>query len=65
MTAPAYAPPPPRQTFPAYVVIDVSTTPPTPVTLKMHRADAREHITWSPDAEHLRIRRAKVTLYEK
>lgn len=65
MTAPAFTPPPPRQTFSLYVVVDVSTTPPTPVITKMHRAEAREYITWSPDAEHLRIRKAKVTLYEK
>jgi hypothetical protein len=57
--------PPPRPQFFAYVVVDVSSEPATPVRVELHRAKAREFVTWSPDAAHLRIRRAKVTLYAK
>jgi hypothetical protein len=57
--------PPPRQSFIAHVVVDISTTPPTPIETKFTRAEARKFVQWRPDADSLRIRRAKVTLYAK
>lgn len=59
------APPAPRPSFFAYVVVDVSTTPAAPLEVKLTRAEARKFVEWRPDADRLRIRRAKVTLYAK
>lgn len=66
VTVPAFvAPPALRPSFFAYVVVDVTTTPATPLEVKLTRAEARKTIQWRADADHLRIRRAKITLYAK
>lgn len=72
MTAPrapgvsdAGAPPPPRQSFIAYVVVDITTTPPTPIEVKFSRSEAQKFRLWRPDADSLRVRRSKVTLFDK
>lgn len=66
MTDPSLAAlPAPRPSFFAYAVVDVSTTPATPIEVKLTRAEARKFIQWRPDADLLRIRRAKVMLYAK
>ena len=60
-------PPPvsrPRPSFYVYGVIDKSTDPPTLVTVKFTRNEARKHIDFSPDADNLRARRGRLTLYE-
>jgi hypothetical protein len=44
--------------------VDVSTTPPTPVEVKLTRAEARKFIQWREDADRLRVRRARVSLYQ-
>jgi hypothetical protein len=43
----------------------VSTTPATPIEVKLSRAEARKFVQWRPDADSLRIRRAMVTLFAK
>lgn len=56
------------QTFYAYAVIDLSTSPPTPVAMQLSRKEAREMVRgalldkYSPST--LRVRRAKVLIYE-
>lgn len=66
-SAQAGAPPAPlpiRPHFFAYAVVDTSTSPATPIEVKMTRAEARDFITWRDDGDTLRIRRARVTLYQ-
>jgi hypothetical protein len=56
--------PAPRPSFIAYAIVDVATTPPTPVGVKMSRSDARTEVNESPFRDTLRIRRARVQLYQ-
>ena len=44
-------------------MIDTATTPPTAVKMELTRRDAREYVRWQSNADLLRIRRARVTLY--
>jgi hypothetical protein len=53
-----------RPSFYAYVVVDGTAAELTPIEVKLSRSAAREFITWSPDADKLRIRRARVTPYQ-
>lgn len=65
MTTPYAAPPALPPPFFAYVVMDTSVTPATPIEVKLTRAEARKFVQWRPDADVLRIRRAKVRPYTK
>lgn len=56
--------PPVRQSYYSYTIVDVSTEPPTPVDVRMTRAECRELIGWRDDADNLRIRRGRTTLYQ-
>jgi hypothetical protein len=54
-------------TFYAYVVVDITTTPPTPVVLEMTRRDAHAWIGAARAVlprQSLRVRRAKVKLFD-
>jgi hypothetical protein len=59
-----FTPPPVRPGFYAYVVVDVSQEPAAPQAMKMSRKDARDYISSLETSENLRIRRARVTLYQ-
>ncbi len=56
--------PAPRPSFYAYAIVDVATDPPTPVEVLMSRSAAREKIDQILLSTTLRIRRARVTLYQ-
>lgn len=58
--------PAPRPSFYGYAIVDVTTDPPTPVGVELSRSAARTEIDTKPEAERapLRIRRARVTLYQ-
>jgi hypothetical protein len=47
-----------------YVVVDKSKTPPTPLTIRLTRQLCREFKEKQPNAAELRIRRAKLTLFD-
>jgi hypothetical protein len=55
--------PAPRPTFYAYVVVDVTAPDVKPIAVKLSRGEARKDIEWREDADNLRIRRARVSLY--
>jgi hypothetical protein len=57
-------PPPPRPTFYCYAVVNVNA-PPTdePLFYEKTRQEARKKIQWREDADQLRIRRARVSLF--
>ena len=51
----------------AYVVVDISTDPPTPLVVELSRRLARQYIDRmkdTVDTRNWRIRRARVTTYE-
>jgi hypothetical protein len=48
-----------------YVIVDVSTEPPKPVRLVFTRAEGRLWLQTVPNAQSLRIRRAKATMFER
>lgn len=54
----------PRPSFHCYAIIDVTTAPPALVGVEMSRSDAREKLKWREDSDALRIRRARLTMYE-
>lgn len=56
--------PAPRPSFYAYAIVDVTTVPPTPVGVELTRSEARKKIEWLEDADNLRVRRARVSLYQ-
>jgi hypothetical protein len=62
----ALPPPAPikRPSFYAYVVIDSTAAELTPLAVKLSRSEAREFREWHPDADNLRVRRARVSLYQ-
>ncbi|MBA3678512.1 MAG: hypothetical protein H0W74_14110 [Sphingosinicella sp.] len=53
-----------RPSFYAYVIVDITAAELTPIDVKLSRSDARKIIAWSPDADNLRIKRARVTPYQ-
>lgn len=53
-----------RPTFYVYAVVDKTSDPPALVTVKNSRAEARKEVEHSPDADTLRIRRGRLTLFE-
>lgn len=65
-------PPPvlrPRPQYYVYAVVDMSTvTPDSPnpelVEVKQTRKEGRDLITYHPEADNLRVRRGRLTLYE-
>ena len=59
-----YAPPAPLPTFVRYAVVDRRVEPLDPLAFARSRSDARALIEAHPDREHLRIRRARVQLYQ-
>lgn len=56
--------PPPRPSYYVYAIIDPRETPIKLIAVQLSRAEARKHIVWSKDADSLRIRRAKLLLYD-
>ena len=60
--------PTPRPWTYLYVVVDKRdpqyATNPTPVKVGLTRKECRDGITFDPDSDHYRIRRARATLYE-
>lgn len=55
------------QTFYAYAVIDLSTSPPTPVAMQLSRKEARfwvQSLGTFAGPQRYRVRRVKVLLYE-
>jgi hypothetical protein len=64
MSAARYAPVPAPLRLIAYVVVDKSKSPAAPVTIKLSRQACRDFVEAQPNAVELRIRRAKVTLFE-
>lgn len=54
----------PRPAFYAYVVVDKTTEPVTPLAVKLTRKDARKEVEFNPDADNLRVRRARVILFD-
>lgn len=59
-----HAPPAPLPTFVRYAIIDRRHPAPDPLHFESARSDARAWIEAHPDREHLRIRRARVQLYQ-
>lgn len=60
-------PPPvirPRPSFYVYAVVDVSATPNELVEVKHTRKEGRDFVTFHPEADNLRVRRGRLTLYE-
>lgn len=60
-------PPPvirPRPSFYVYAVVDMSEIPPALVVVKNTRKEGRDYVTYHPDADNLRVRRGRLTLYE-
>jgi hypothetical protein len=56
--------PPVPVRFYAYVVVDKSQNPPAPLTIKLSRQACNEFRSAQPNAAELRVRRAKVTLFD-
>lgn len=50
--------------FYVYVVVDVADTVKA-VAVRLSRREARDFIAEQPDTTNLRVRRARVTLYER
>lgn len=60
-------PPPiprPRPSFYVYGTIDISTDPVTLVRVDNSRSEARKKLEFDPEADHRRIRRGRLSLYE-
>ena len=47
----------------AYVVLDTSTTPHTPLKYELTRKAAQEYRHWQHNADALRVKRARVVVY--
>jgi hypothetical protein len=65
MTSPL--PPAPRPIVHLYVIVDKrdpDPRTPTPIGVGLSRQKCRELISFDPDSDHYRIRRAKATIYE-
>lgn len=61
------APTTPRLTTHGYVLVDVSVKPPVlaePFDIKRSRQEAKTLLQWRADADNLRVRRARITVYE-
>lgn len=56
--------PPVPVKFYAYVVVDKSKNPPAPLTIKLSRQACNEFRNTQANAADLRVRRAKVVLFE-
>jgi hypothetical protein len=63
VSAARYVPPAPVK-FYAYVVVDKSSNPPAPLTIKLSRQACNEFKNAQPNAAELRVRRAKVVLFD-
>lgn len=59
------APPPAKRKVYIYAVVDKRQDPPTIVHLEKTRRAAREKIEWSKDADHLRVKRGRLLIYER
>lgn len=57
-------PPPARRATYAYAIVDIRQNPPEVKQIEMTRRAARDKIQWDKDADSLRIRRCRVSLYE-
>jgi hypothetical protein len=55
---------PKQPKFVAYVVIDINHEPAAPVAIKLSRQLCREFVLKQPNAGDLRVRRAKVFLFD-
>lgn len=57
-------PPAPRKGVYIYASVDIRQTPPEIVHLEKTRRAAQEKRKWSKDADHLRVKRGRLFLYE-
>lgn len=55
---------PAKFSYYVYAVVNTAVTPTNVVRYEMTRALAREFVRWQPNADQLRIRRGRVTLYQ-
>lgn len=58
------ASPPAKLSYYVYAVVNIAVTPASVVRYEMSRREAREFIRWQPNADQLRTRRGRVTLYQ-